>query len=61
MYWEPAKWVAKLRAHATGDNLLLLRTRMEPGGHSGASGRYDRLHDTAYEFAFILTQLGITS
>ncbi|HEU4365953.1 MAG TPA: S9 family peptidase [Candidatus Krumholzibacteria bacterium] len=59
MYWEPAKWVAKLRAHKTGDNLLLFRTKLEPGGHSGASGRYDRLRDTAYEYAFVLTQLGI--
>jgi oligopeptidase B len=60
MYWEPAKWVAKLRARKTGSNPLLFRTRLEPGGHGGASGRYDRLRDTAYEYAFILTQLGIT-
>ena len=60
MYWEPAKWVASLRAHRTGDNLLLFRTKLEPGGHGGSSGRYDRLHDTAYEYAFVLTQLGIT-
>ncbi|MDH4038114.1 MAG: S9 family peptidase [Candidatus Krumholzibacteria bacterium] len=59
MYWEPAKWVAKLRASKTGGNLLLFRTKLEPGGHGGASGRYDRLHDTAYEYAFILSQLGI--
>jgi oligopeptidase B len=59
MYWEPAKWVAKLRANKTGDEVLMLKTRMEAGGHGGASGRYDRLHDLAYEYAFILTQLGV--
>jgi oligopeptidase B len=60
MYWEPAKWVAKLRAWKTGNNLLVFRTRLEPGGHGGKSGRYDRLRDEAYDYAFILTQLGIT-
>jgi oligopeptidase B len=60
MYWEPAKWVAKLRAWKTGNNLLVFRTRLEPGGHGGKSGRYDRLRDAAYDYAFILTQLGIT-
>jgi oligopeptidase B len=59
MYWEPMKWVAKLRADKTGDEVLMLKTRLEPGGHGGASGRYDRLHDLAYEYAFILTQLGV--
>lgn len=59
MYWEPAKWVAKLRTLKTDDNLLVFRTKMEPGGHSGASGRYDKLRDVAWEYAFILTQLGI--
>jgi oligopeptidase B len=59
MYWEPAKWVAKLRAAKTGDEVLMLKTKLEPGGHGGASGRYDRLHDLAYEYAFILTQLGV--
>jgi len=59
MYWEPAKWVAKLRATKTGDEVLMLKTKLEPGGHGGASGRYDRLHDLAYEYAFILTQLGV--
>jgi oligopeptidase B len=38
----------------------MLKTKLEPGGHGGASGRYDRLHDLAYEYAFILTQLGVT-
>jgi oligopeptidase B len=60
MYWEPTKWVAKLRANKTGDEVLMLKTKLEPGGHGGASGRYDRLHDLAYEYAFILTQLGVT-
>ena len=58
MYWEPAKYVAKLRAHATGAQPLLLRTAME-AGHGGASGRYDRLRETATEYAFLLDQLGI--
>ena len=59
MYWEPAKWVAKLREYKTGDELLLFKTKLEPGGHGGASGRYDRLRDLAFEYAFILTQLGV--
>jgi oligopeptidase B len=58
MYWEPAKYVAKLRAHATGAQPLLLRIHME-AGHGGASGRYDHLRDTATEYAFLLDQLGI--
>ena len=60
MYWEPTKWVARLRANKTDHNLLLLKTKLDPGGHGGASGRYDRLHDTAFEYAFILTELGVT-
>ena len=52
-YWEPAKWVAKLRAHKTDDNLLILRTNMD-AGHGGASGRFDRLHETAFATAFAL-------
>jgi oligopeptidase B len=59
MYWEPAKWVAKLRAMKTDDNLLLFKTKLDPAGHGGASGRYDKLHDMAFEYAFILTQLEI--
>jgi len=56
-YWEPAKWVAKLRAWKTDANPLLLRTRMGEG-HKGASGRYDYLKDVALEYAFILERFG---
>jgi oligopeptidase B len=57
-YFEPAKWVAKLRAAKTDRNPLLLHINME-AGHSGKSGRYKRYEDTAREYAFILGQLGI--
>jgi oligopeptidase B len=57
-YWEPAKWVARLRAHKTDDNVLILRTNMG-AGHGGSSGRYDALRETAFRYAFILHQLGI--
>ena len=57
-YWEPAKWVAKLRAMKTGDNLLLLKTNME-AGHSGATGRFKRHRETAFEYAFLLDLAGI--
>src|SRR5215467_3636651 len=60
MYWEPAKYVAKLREMKTDNNLLLFKIKLEPGGHGGASGRYDRLHDTAFDYAFILGQFGVT-
>jgi len=52
-YWEPAKWVAKLRATKTDSNLLLLKTNME-AGHSGASGRYERYKEVALDYAFLL-------
>jgi len=59
-YWEAAKWVAKLRAHKTDDNVLLLRTNMG-AGHGGASGRYDKLRDDAADYAWLLATLGVTS
>ena len=57
-YWEPAKWVARLRDRKTGDNLLLLHTNMD-AGHGGASGRFESLKETALEFAFIFKLMGI--
>jgi oligopeptidase B len=60
MYWEPAKYVAKLRTLKTDRNQLLLKMKMNPAGHGGASGRYDRLEDQAFEYAWILGQVGIT-
>ena len=60
MYWEPAKYVAKLRSMRTDQNPFLLKTKMEPAGHGGASGRYDALRDRAYELAFMLKQVGVT-
>ena len=58
-YWEPAKWVAKLREYKTDDNLLLFHTNME-AGHSGASGRFDSLKETARDYAFLLSLENIT-
>ena len=52
-YWEPAKWVARLRDHWQGDNLLLLKTNMQ-AGHGGASGRFDRYKEVAFRYAFLL-------
>jgi oligopeptidase B len=57
-YWEPAKWVARLRELKIGDNELLLKTNME-AGHGGKSGRFEELRETAKEYAFILWQLGV--
>nr|WP_237437458.1 S9 family peptidase [Alteraurantiacibacter aestuarii] len=57
-YWEPAKWVAKLRELKTDDNILLLKTNMG-AGHAGKSGRFEGLREDAEEAAFILWQLGI--
>ncbi len=57
-YWEPAKWVARLRELKTDDNELLFKTNMG-AGHGGKSGRFESLKETAEEFAFILWQLGV--
>jgi oligopeptidase B len=57
-YWEPAKWVAKLRALKTDANRLLLKTEME-AGHGGASGRYKRYREYAFMYAFVLDLAGM--
>ena len=62
-YWDAARWVAKLReakrqAGEAGRSELLLKMNMD-AGHGGASGRYSELHDTAFDYAWILTRLGI--
>ena len=59
-YWEAAKWVAKLRANKTDDNIVLLRVNMD-AGHGGASGRYDKLHEVAHDYAWLLMEFGITA
>ena len=57
-YWEGAKWAAKLREMKTDKNVILLKTNMG-AGHGGASGRYDRLKEVAFDYAYALTQVGI--
>ncbi|GHT25173.1 hypothetical protein FACS189430_11400 [Bacteroidia bacterium] len=57
-YWEPAKWVAKLRDTKTDQNLLLLQTNLA-AGHGGASGRYESFKETALEYTFLLKLEGI--
>ncbi len=57
-YWEGAKWVAKLRTTKTDSNVLLLKANLG-AGHGGASGRYDAMRDTAFDYAFILTRVGL--
>lgn len=57
-FWEPAKWVAKLRDMKTDDNILILKTNME-AGHGGASGRFERYKETALEYAFLLMLMDI--
>ena len=57
-YWEPAKWVAKLRELKKGDNMLLLKTNMD-AGHGGASGRFEAYKETALEYAFLLNLVGV--
>jgi oligopeptidase B len=56
-YWEPVKWAARLRATKTDSNLLLLK--IQTAGHGGASGRYGRLKEIAFDYAFVLDQLGM--
>ena len=59
-YWEPAKWVARLRELKTDAHELILKTNMG-AGHGGKSGRFESLRETAEEFAFILWQLGLVA
>ena len=59
MYWEPSKYVAKLRALKTDSNPLVFLINMH-GGHGGSSGRYDRFREQDKRYAFMLTELGIT-
>jgi oligopeptidase B len=58
MYWEPAKYVAKLRSLKTDKNPLLLKVNMA-AGHGGSSGRYDHLQEVAFDYAFLLNEFGI--
>ncbi|MEO0419947.1 MAG: S9 family peptidase [Pseudomonadota bacterium] len=58
-YWEPAKWVAKLRDTKTDDNVLVMKTNMG-AGHGGKSGRWNSLYETAEEFSFLLWQMGLS-
>jgi oligopeptidase B len=58
-YWEPAKWVAKLRATMSGGGPILLKTNMD-AGHAGASGRFSRLEEVALQQAFALWCVGMT-
>ena len=60
MYWEPAKYVAKLRTLKTDARPLLFKINLD-AGHGGASGRYDHLREIAFDYAFILTQLGLAA
>ena len=57
-YWEPSKYVARLRERKTDDNLVVFRVEME-AGHGGQSGRFQRFHDTAEQYAFLLNQLAV--
>jgi oligopeptidase B len=59
MYWEPAKYVARMRARKTDHHPLVFHVNMDPAGHGGKSGRYDKLRETAFDYAFLLWQLGV--
>jgi len=59
MYWEPAKYVAKMRALRTDHNILILKTNLSPAGHGGSSGRYNQLKEAAFDDAWILREMGI--
>jgi oligopeptidase B len=59
-YFEPTKYVARLRARRTGNSLVVLRTNME-AGHGGKSGRYEHYREYAEQYAFILDQAGMTN
>jgi oligopeptidase B len=59
-YWEAAKFVAKARTLKTDNNPILLKMKMDPAGHGGASGRYDQIRDRAFECAWLLSQVGVT-
>jgi oligopeptidase B len=61
MYWEPAKYTAKMRALRTDHNTLILKTNLSPAGHGGASGRYDRLKEASFDYAYILKEMGIVN
>jgi oligopeptidase B len=59
MYWEPAKYVAKMRSLRTDHNTLIFKVNLDPAGHGGLSGRYNRLKDAAFNYAYYLRQMGI--
>jgi oligopeptidase B len=57
LYWEPAKWIARLRRLRTDDNLIAFRTNLD-AGHAGAAGRFDRLGEVALAYAFAIKVAG---
>lgn len=58
-YWEPAKWVQKIRAMRTDDKPVLFKIKLDAGGHGGSSGRFDKIADAAFNFAFLLSRMGL--